>query len=304
MAKWFIYILSLSHKLFYTLKVHSFIINSNIYIALAAVALTLASQVQLGIKPEMNAYLAVIFFATLFDYNFHRYKSINNDPDALKSEKLRWAAEHPYLLKVLIAISFTGLSISLFFVRTELLYLLAPLAIISLLYSFSFPGNPKHQLRLMKITGLKTLLIAFVWTSATVLIPVFHTEDSISHVNVMLLFAERFAFIFAVAIPFDIRDMESDALALQKTIPIRFGEGNALKISNIALLVSLSIATFHYLDANMLLILPTYLISIATTFIFIKTKALRKLAFYHHGLLDGCILLHGMMIFASFYLLL
>jgi 4-hydroxybenzoate polyprenyltransferase len=284
------------------LKALSFIIHSNIFIAFSAVALTLASQVQLGMKPEMDAYLVIIFFATLFDYNFHRLRAINTSPGARGIEKLRWATGHLNLLKTLIVISLIGVSISLFFVRIEILYVLSPLALISILYSFSFPGKPKHKFLVLKIPGLKTLLIAFVWAAVTVLVPVLQTDKSIEHLNVMLLFTERFTFIFAVAIPFDIRDMESDSLAFIKTIPIVFGENSALKISNILLLLSLSIAAFHYLHAKMIFILPAFLFSIVITFIFINNKKLKKTPLYYHGILDGCILLHGMLIFASFYI--
>jgi 4-hydroxybenzoate polyprenyltransferase len=149
---------------------------------------------------------------------------------------------------------------------------------------------------------MKTFLIAVVWTGATVMIPVFFENKPFDHLQIMLLFAERFTFIFAIAIPFDIRDMETDSLASIRTIPIVYGEKKALNISNVALLLSLSIASFHYLDMKMVFILPAYVFSIITTFILINTKAIKNMAFYHHGILDGSILLHGLLIFVSFYL--
>jgi len=284
------------------LKAIGFIIHSNILIALAALALTLATQVQLGMKPELNTYLAVIFLATLFDYNLHRYLAIYNNPAAIKNDKLKWATEHLTVFIVLIISSFSGLVVVLFFGSIEILYLLVPLALLSFLYSFPFPGKQKCHFRLLKITGMKTFLIAFVWSSATVFIPLFCENQSYDYQQIVLLFAERFTFIFGIAIPFDIRDMEADKLSLLNTIPIKFGERNALKISNIALLLSLSIAAFHYVTANMLFVLPAYLFSIVSTYIFINNKAFKTITFYYHGILDGSILVHGILIFLSFYL--
>ena len=285
------------------MKALSFIIHSNILIALAALALTLATQVQLGLEPRPHLYLALIFLATLFDYNLHRYLTIYNKHEAFKIEKLKWASEHLNTFGALIILSFGGLVVVLFFLKTEVLYLLVPLALLSFLYSFPFPGKQKRNFRLLKIPGMKTFLVAFVWTGATVLVPVFFDDQSFDNLATILLFAERFTFIFAIAIPFDIRDMQTDALASLKTIPIAYGEKNAVKLSNSALLLSFSIATFHYVDAKLLFILPAYLFSIACTFLFINNKALKNVSFYHHGILDGSIILQGILIFLSYYFL-
>ena len=69
-------------------------IQSNIYISLAAVALTVATQVQLGMRPQWHPYLFIIFFATLFEYNLHRLITVLTNKDALKSEKHRWVNEN------------------------------------------------------------------------------------------------------------------------------------------------------------------------------------------------------------------
>ena len=284
------------------MKALGFIIHSNILIALAALALTLATQVQLGMKPQAHAYLAVIFLATLFDYNLHRYLTLYNKPEAVKNDKLKWAKEHLNIFIALIISSFGGLVVVLFYVKTAILYLLVPLALLSFFYSFPFPGKQKRNFRLLKITGMKTFLIALVWTGATVLMPVLFADKPFDHLQIVLLFAERFTFIFAIAIPFDIRDMETDSLASLSTIPIVYGEKNAMIISNIALLLSLSIASFHYQDMKMAFILPAYVFSIATTFIFINTKSIKNMTFYHHGILDGSILLQGILISLSIYI--
>jgi len=284
------------------LKVLRFIIYSNLLLAFAAVSLTLASQVLLGIKPHANAYLAVIFFSTLLDYNFHRLRAISKNPEASGIGKLKWTVANVQLLKILLVAFLAGFVISLFYTGLEIMYLLAPLALLSLLYSFSYTGKYKKSFRLFRIPGMKTILIAFIWTTATVFVPVLQSENSITNSHILLLYAERFTFIFAIAIPFDIRDMEADALSSLKTLPVTFGESNALKISNIFLLLSIVIVAFHYMDANMLFVLPAYLFSIACTFIFINNKTLKNTAFYHHGILDGSILMQGILILLSFYL--
>ena len=50
----------------------------------------------------------------------------------------------------------------------------------------------------------------------------------------MLLFLQRFFFVFAITIPFDIRDIKYDSKKL-KTLPIVFGEYKARQISLLSL---------------------------------------------------------------------
>jgi 4-hydroxybenzoate polyprenyltransferase len=64
-----------------------------------------------------------------------------------------------------------------------------------------------------------------------VLLPVLEAQDlhlaDISMRDITLMIAKRFLFIFALAIPFDIRDLFSDRQAGLKTIPVAWGEKNA-----------------------------------------------------------------------------
>jgi len=283
------------------LKTLTFFINTNIIIACAAVSLALATPVQLGLQPQFSSYLLVIFFAALTDYNFHRFIAVYKNPEAIHTEKYRWAAGHLALLKAFIVVSFAGLIVSLFFVRIEVLFLLGPLAVLTFLYSVTFSGNRKNGFRLQKIPGLKIVLIALVWSAATVLVPALSMGADLFRYSILLVFAERFTFIFAIAIPFDIRDSKVDALKGIKSIPVVLGENKALLICNIAMLLYLVIAGIHYRSFHLDYIIPAYAVSIASVNIFINSKKLRNLPFYYHGILDGSIILQGLLIFLSYY---
>jgi len=63
------------------------LIHSNIFISLAAVSLTIATQIQLGMAPQWHPYLFIIFFATLFEYNIHRLITVIKNKDASRSRK-------------------------------------------------------------------------------------------------------------------------------------------------------------------------------------------------------------------------
>ena len=198
-------------------------------------------------------------------------------------------------------LSLTGLVVSLFFVDIKIMYLLGPLALLTILYSIPVSGKQKNGFRLQKVPGLKIVLIAFVWSAATVFIPVYLMKEVFSTSEVLLVFAERFAFIFAIAIPFDIRDNKADALVGIKSIPVVLGENKALLISNIAMLIYLVLAGIHYRLFHLDYIIPAYAVSITSLYIFVNSKKLRNLPLYYHGLLDGNIILQGLLICLSYY---
>ena len=180
------------------MKALSFLIHSNILIALAAVSLAMATAAELGIPFQFHDYLLVIFLATLFDYNLHRFIALYNEPGAVHSEMQLWSADNRKRLKLILLLSSTGLVISLFFVGKEILVVLLPLALLSFSYSIRFPGQQKYSSLLLWVPGIKTLLIALVWSSATVFIPFLQSGFTTGITPVMLIFAERFVFIFAI----------------------------------------------------------------------------------------------------------
>ncbi|MDC0201794.1 hypothetical protein OAJ56_00975, partial [Flavobacteriales bacterium] len=63
--------------------------------------------------------------------------------------------------------------------------------------------------------------------------------------NVIAHLLIRFLFVFAICIPFDIRDIKYDNIKL-KTIPIFFGVSRSKLISFICLLFAIIISTFQY----------------------------------------------------------
>ena len=278
------------------LNVFRFLIHSNIFIAFAAVSLAMATRLQLGLKPQFDISLAIIFFATIFDYNLHRFVAVYKNQEAKLSEKNRWSIDHRGILKMLLMLSISGLIVSLFFAQTRILFSLIPLGLLSFLYSIPAPGIRGNSLFFSHIPGIKTLLIALVWSAATVLLPLMSGENVFSQNQILLILAERFTFFFAIALPFDIRDIKSDRVAGIKTIPIALGEIKALQISNLVLILFMAIASIHYWNNQTPQIIVLFLVTGTLTIFVINSKKLQNLPYYYHGILDGCILLFGVLL--------
>ncbi len=284
------------------MKFLAFLIHTNIYIALAAVALTFSTQIHLGIRPQFHPYLFLIFFATLFEYNLHRLITILTNPQALLSDKHNWVKDKLNWFYGLMFLSLLGLGISVLAVELEVLLTLMPIALLTLFYSTPLTRRAQGIFRLRQIPYLKIFIIALVWTLVTLLLPVMHAETSCSFHSIVILGIERFLFLFAITIPFDIRDMKADHGAGLKTIPLQIGEAKSVQLSILILVVLLVWTVGRYSFLQQWGIALAYAISGLTTLQFLTNKRIQKWSLYHYGALDGTLLIQGILMIILYYL--
>lgn len=278
------------------------LINSKIYISLAAVFLTIETQIQLGLEPQWHPYLFIIFFATLFEYNLHQLVIIVTNKGALKPNKYSWVKKNMKVFYGLTILSMIGFISVIFMAKKEVLITFAPMAAITFLYSIPLFVNKRKFFRLREIPYLKIFLIAFVWTFSTIFLPVIQSDCEFNKVHVIAMLVERFFFIFAITIPFDIRDKEADKQAGLKTIPLLFTENKSYIISYLFLLIFFLVSVFHYQIPNQRFIILSISISTVTTFIFLYSKKIRNFNLYHYGILDGTMLLQGLLVLLFYYM--
>ena len=203
-------------------------INSNIWVAFCALALTLSSEILLQTS---NFFVSqFVFFSTLFIYNFQRivrvYKGFNH-------ARKDWLNNSRTAVYFLMFFSF-AIGVFHFFnfkLNTQITVLL--IAALSFLYPFG----------LRNIPFAKIFIISFVWATASMLFLVIENDITISQ-NIILHLVSRFLFVFAITIPFDIRDLKYDAGEI-KTIPILFGFEKAKLIAVFSLFFCSVIAIFQ-----------------------------------------------------------
>jgi len=278
------------------------LINSNIYISLAAVLFTIETQVQLGMQPQWHPYLFLIFFATLCEYNVHRFVTIITNKEALNSEKHKWVKDNLVAFYALVIVSVLGFVIAALMAKKEVLITLAPIAALTLLYSIPVYSHKKSIFRLREIPYLKIFLISFTWSATTVLLPIIKTEQSFEITHISLMLIERFVFVFAITIPFDIRDMDADRIAHTKTIPLLLGEKRALVLSYSCVILFLIISVLHYYIYQQPFLAMPMVISAMSTFLFLKWDKAKRYSLYHYAILDGTIILQGLLVLLFYYL--
>jgi len=285
------------------MKLFSFLINSNIYISFAAALLAFETQIQLGMKPQLHPYVFIIFFATLFEYNIHRLILVLTNKDGLNHDRHSWIKKNPEQFYFVVFFSIIGFLASILLAKVQVLFALAPIGLLTIFYSLPFLKKIKYVFRLREIPFLKIFLISFVWSVVTILLPIIQSNITYDKGHILLMLIERFIFVFAITIPFDIRDMSDDRLSGLKTIPILIGQKKSIVVANISLLLFTIICLVHYPMYKLTFILPGLILSTLTTLFFLNNKTLRSLYYYHYGILDGTMILQGFLVIVFFYFL-
>mgnify|MGYP001357241632 CR=1 FL=1 len=205
-----------------------FFINSNIWVAFCVLGLAASSEIILQTSnPQISQFL---FFATVFTYNFQRIVSTRKGNNHARKNWLRKNISQVYLLML-----FSFLMSGYFFLNFQLITQIAIFftAILSLLYPFG----------IRKIPFAKIFVISFVWCVGTMFLLVIENNILISQ-NILWHLTARMLFVFAITIPFDIRDLKHDCGHVA-TIPGFFGVDKAKDIAIINLFICVIIGVFQ-----------------------------------------------------------
>lgn len=266
-------------------KLSDFIIYGNFLIAICATGLIWESYILLHV-PAQPFYLVTGFVATLFIYNIDRLVVLDT-LSGTGNDRHKWVVLHYKLMRAISIASLAFLCISLFFMPLSSVLFLAHLGIISLGYSVPAFFMDKKGLRNIKL--LKIFLIMYVWAATTVLWPAISAGIPVLRHNIIMLFIERALFIFALTLPFDIRDYQTDKESHVITIPGAIGIPNTRLLGFICILVFFLINLAHY-DTQNAVLWAKLVSGISALFALYFTHPSRH-EYYFTGLIDGLMLL-------------
>tara|TARA_B100001250_G_scaffold71782_1_gene58110 strand:+ start:15009 stop:15839 length:831 start_codon:yes stop_codon:yes gene_type:complete len=210
-----------------------FLINSNIWVSFCALALTLSSEILL--QTRNLSISQFVFFATLFAYNFQRVARIKKE--TIHARK-NWLNKNRIAVYFLIFFAFVISAFHFLNFKFSTQIIIFSAAVLSLMYPFG----------LREIPFAKIFVISFVWAISTMLCLVIENDIIITK-NIIFHLSSRFLFVFAITIPFDIRDLKHDIGQL-KTIPLFFGEKKSKWLANFGLLICGIIAVLQRLQNN------------------------------------------------------
>jgi len=278
-----------------------FLIESNLYIALSASVLTFATQLLLHQQPGFHPYLFIIFFATFFDYNLHRLYTLHFAKAALQGQRHAWLLRNKGLFYMLMALASVGFLISISQAKSEVLLVLMPFAALTIFYSIPFLRWKNKNWRLRDLPYIKLFLIAGNWTMITILLPLIQYGKTVDDTEVLWIIAERFFFVLALCIPFDIRDIDTDRQAGLSTIPNTIGVKKSWQVAFLCVIISAIISTIHYLNNEQISYLIAFLISATLTIIALSIAKRRLYNLYLYGVIDGMMLLQAILVIMATY---
>lgn len=224
----------------FVLKALDLLVVSNIYVSFGALLLTWLSLDFRQIRsPEL---LGFVFFSTVFIYNFIRLVRIHPMVSEGGSNRHHIIFRYQVFLRILCLCACV---LSCYFfssLYTRLWLYLVPMTIVSLAYVLPFYKTSFGEwVRLRDVPYLKIFLIALTWAFVTEGLPSILADNEID----VLALLERFLFVFAITIPFDIRDLNFDKLSL-KTLPQLFGYVRSRWIGIVALFIAELILAYRY----------------------------------------------------------
>ena len=283
--------------------VFDFILFSNIFMALCAVAQGLVTFYLIGSKP-VNAVLCILFTSTLAVYNFSIIRTKPEDAKRSPHKRVQWFFKHYRLMVTITIVSILSLLPLFFLLSTESRLLLIFLGLISFAYSLPLFTLGDQKFGLRNIPGLKQFLITLIWTMSSVLLPLMeaqhHHLGAISMRDTTILIAKRFLFIGALTVPFDIRDLFEDRQSGLKTIPVLYGEKIAYYFCQ-ALLAGYIILLFMFRNNGFNTdFFALTITAILAGWLIFKSKW-EKNEYYYFFFMDGVLLLQYMILLAFRY---
>jgi hypothetical protein len=235
-------------------KIVDFYIKSSVHVALSAFAFVHITGLLFEIKTlESCAYFT--FFGTIVGYNFVKY-------DALARTQKRAMSLQ---LKGITFVSFISVfAAAYFFFRLEWITKIVSIAffLLTLLYTLPFFPNRENA---RNWAGAKIYIVALCWVGVTFLLPVVNAQ--LEYSNYMILVAlQRFVFVFALVLIFEIIDLSEDDPHLQ-TVPQKIGVKKT-KIIGVLLMIVFVLLEFLNPDVNSSIInLKLIVAGVATLFL-------------------------------------
>ena len=267
-----------------------FFINTNIFVSISTFCLYKISELLFGFQNYKIGLF--VFFSTLFAYNYMRLPLFFQEDDS-NSYSTDYYQKSIYFFLFISAIFIIFLSSSL---GLKFIQLLLPPILISIIYPLLIKIN-NIQYGIRNIPFLKIFLISFTWSYVTLLLPALYYNIQLDYF-LLSSFFERFLFVLAIAIPFDIRDYHSDKI---RTIPNTIGVINSKIFAWFCLLLIQILLIIHVIQSN--IVIPIFLglfLSIEICSLVIYLTNTERSSFFYSILVESLSLVMYLLVLTSY----
>lgn len=279
-------VINLLNKYPWPVKALRLFVFTNIFITLCAIAMSLYTSLFFSVS--INSKLILFTAAgTICSYSFHWLLPSSHSQ---LSPREKWSVSNRLVLLVFFI---AGAAASLYSAAllSDHLRELLPLIILTFLYSSGrLPRGPFVIFRKYFIG--KTIYLALIWSLVTVYLPLAMSNNEWETAHILFLL-NRFFFLFAICILFDLRDKELDTLQGIRSLITMLTRGGIKKLFFLSLILSLLTGTalsFFGFPAGKLVLLNFPLLIAAAIYRF-SAETRSELWFYF--VLDGLMMLSG-----------
>lgn len=239
-----------------------FYLNASIHVGLAVVSLMWATTLLLDITLN-NSLLGFTFFSTIVCYNFVKY--------GVEAEKYL-IVSNMYHRSIQIFSFICFIPAIYFFIHLDQQIWIA-VGVLSLLSTlYAIPLLPK-SINLRSLGGFKIYIVALVWVGFTAFLPILDQKIALVW-DVWVLFGQRFILVLVLLLPFEIRDLKWDNVAL-KTLPQVIGVEKTKRLG-IVLTIICFLLTFLKDYVDVIEIWSRFVMSIVLIAVFLYGKQMQK----------------------------
>ena len=252
-----------------------------------------------GLQITLTPFTIFITMATYLLYNFHRFSFRIN---IYEVEKIKFFDDEiifSSIEKVCLIIASAVLIGSLFFLKQQIFLFLVPLVLLTLSYSIPFIKLNNKRITLAEIPFVKTPVLALVWGISTTVIPLIEQNINLSSSFIGLQVLSRTLFVFALCIPFEIRDIVQDKSKNIRTLPVIHG----IKVTKIVgiFIVVLEIFMHHLMPEISLSSVIALDISSLVALIWIIHRKQTTGVYFYKFLVDGTMLVRFIFLFIAIH---
>lgn len=203
-------------------------LHASLHVALATTALV-QMTFYFCFLPFNAAVTSMVFFGTVFSYNFIKYAQV-----LAKKKELTLFLKSITALSI---VSFVIAAISFFFLNVKAQLLTVFFAFLCVLYVIPLA---KTKTNLRNYAGIKIYIVSLCWAGVTMLLPIVNADQSIE-MDIVFKFLQRFILTLILILIFEINDLKYDDIRL-KTVPQTIG------VLKTKYLIGLLLIPFYFLE--------------------------------------------------------
>lgn len=203
-------------------------LHASLHVALATTALV-QMTFYFCYLPFNAAVTNLVFFGTVFSYNFIKYAQV-----IAKKKELSLFLKSILALSV---VSFLIAVLSFFFLNLKAQLLTVFFGLLCVLYVIPLA---KSKTNLRNYAGIKIYIVSLCWAGVTTLLPIVNAEQAIES-DIVFKFLQRFILTLILILVFEINDLKYDDIRL-KTVPQTIG------VLKTKYLIGLLLIPFYFLE--------------------------------------------------------